>query len=484
MKNPILLFNPRSIRAVGDSSLPMGLLMAASCIYNEFRIVVVDQRIERSWKQQVADFLDKGPLCVGITAMTGGQIKEGLRVSEMAKSKGCPVVWGGTHPSLLPEQTLSHPSIDYVIEGEGEESFAELAREFGRKESPEGIKGVWRKWDDQKSYGGPRAFVDLDRLPPIPYHLVHLNRYIRSSSFGRFLTLYTSRGCPRHCTFCYNQTLNKSIWRAMHPNRVKEEIRRVRGDHPEIAHIQFWDDNFFASLDRARQIAEDIGSLDTHVTWSVLGAHVRELIRMDEEYLDCLQSSGCKEMVVGIESGSQRIVDRIRKKFLLDELLVVNRRLGKYGIIPTYSFMSGFPEEEDEDIQKTVALMFRLKTENPQIVLGNIKPLICYPGTTLYNEALEQGFQPPAYLGAWSRFTWTNYPDIDIPWVDKKRRRQLMWMYYYTVLINPYYLFIRSRAFSLFVLFVRPFAQYRVKKNFLRVPLLAWCLHKLQRLLV
>lgn len=270
----------------------------------------------------------------------------------------------------------------------------------------------------------------------------------------------------------------------MHPNRVKEEIRRVRGDHPEIAHIQFWDDNFFASLDRARQIAEDIGSLDTHVTWSVLGAHVRELIRMDEEYLDCLQSSGCKEMVVGIESGSQRIVDRIRKKFLLDELLVVNRRLGKYGIIPTYSFMSGFPEEEDEDIQKTVALMFRLKTENPQIVLGNIKPLICYPGTTLYNEALEQGFQPPAYLGAWSRFTWTNYPDIDIPWVDKKRRRQLMWMYYYTVLINPYYLFIRSRAFSLFVLFVRPFAQYRVKKNFLRVPLLAWCLHKLQRLLV
>jgi anaerobic magnesium-protoporphyrin IX monomethyl ester cyclase len=478
----LILFNPSSARAVGDSSLPMGLLAASSQVYQRFRVAILDQRVDGNWKSKFNALLEQEPLCLGVTAMTGKQIDHGLRVSSYAKSRGCPVIWGGVHASLLPAQTLADPRVDFVIEGEGEETLAELADALAAGESPGPIKGVWSKEEREPRFAGRRAFVDLNQLPPLPYYLVDLSKYVTNGPYGRFLTLYTSRGCPQRCTFCYNQSFNRSRWRAWDSVRVMEEIRRLRAMQPGLSHFQFWDDNFFVSLQRARDIAAEIMRLQPAATWSVLGAHVRDLVRMDDSFLACLQASGCKEMVIGVESGSQRILDTIRKNFKVEELLFVNQRLRRYGIRPTYSFLSGVPGETDDDLKMTVDLMFQLKQENPEVVLGNVKPFVCFPGTGLYAQALEIGFRPPDRLDLWSRFVWTNYINLDINWVNRKRRKALAWLYYYTVLMNPEYLFLRSRIFFLVASILRPISQWRVRRLWFRFPFTAWLMHQIQRI--
>lgn len=481
MEQTIVLFNPRSTRAIGDSTLPMGLLMASTCAAQRFRVVIVDQRVEVAWKRRIAQLLERRPLCMGVTAMTGRQIVEGLKASQMARQAGCPVVWGGVHASLLPAQTVAHPWVDYVIEGEGEETLSELAQSLSDGLRPLNLRGVWVMENGVPRSGGVRPLVDVNALPETPYHLVEVERYICNGRYGRFLTLYSSRGCPQRCTFCYNHSFNRGRWRAFSAQRVLEEIVRLTASHPSLGHIQFWDDNFFAHLGRAREIASGITRLEHRLTWSVLGAHVRDLIRMDDDYLEDLRVSGFKEVVIGIESGSQRVLDGIRKNFLIEELITVNRRLAFYGIRPTYSFLSGLPGETDDDIRKTVDVMFRLKKDNRAILFGTVKPFVPYPGTELYGRALALGFRPPATLEGWGGFVWSNYLGIDIPWVSKKRRRLLAYLYYYSVLTNPEYLFIRSRLFSTVARCLRPIAEWRLKRLEFRVPALALIMHRIRR---
>ena len=174
-----------------------------------------------------------------------------------------------------------------------------------------------------------------------------------------------------------------------------------------------------------------------------------------------------------MESGSKPIIEVLRKNFQLDQLLDANRRLGRSGIRPTYTFMSGIPGETDNDIRKTVDLMFQLKHENPDAVLGNIKPFVPYPGTGFYDMALASGFKPPERLEDWSRFVWGNYANIDIPWTSKKRRNWLNCLYFYTVALNPRYLFINSRLFSFLARITLPITRWRVRHLCFRFPLAA-----------
>lgn len=484
-KRTVILFNPRAMRGVGEDAIPpIGLLMAAIHLHEKFNVAIIDQRVEANWKARLDDLLSKDPVCMGISALTGKQIEWGLVASGIAKKAGCPVVWGGIHASLLPEQTLAHPLVDYVVQGEGEETFPELIDALVFDRSCDKIPGVWSKKDGAPVFGGTRPFVDFPKLPPVPYHLVDLNKYIKPGPYGKTIVFFTSRGCPQRCTFCFNHTFNQSRWRAFSSERVIEDIKRIQREHPQVQHFEFWDDDFFVNLKRAKEIAEGITKLDPSITWSVLGAHVREAMLMDDAYLTTLKESRLKGIIVGGESGSQKMIDIIQKNYKLPELFEVNRKFGRFHITPTYSFISGIPGEDDEDIKKSIETMFRLKKENPDAVVGNIKPFVCYPGTALYAKMKDQGFQPPQKLEDWIDYVWGNYLALDIPWVPKKRRKRLCWLYFYTVLMNPTYIFIRSKTFTFFAKLLQPIAEWRVKNFCFRFPIEAWLMYMAQRFLL
>ncbi|OGW83054.1 MAG: hypothetical protein A2987_01850 [Omnitrophica bacterium RIFCSPLOWO2_01_FULL_45_10] len=262
------------------------------------------------------------------------------------------------------------------------------------------------------------------------------------------------------------------------------DIRSLLKNHPNVTHVEFWDDNFFVHLKRAKDIAEGIRRLDPRITWSVLGTHVHDVTRMDDDYLACLKRSGLKEVLTGVESGSQRIIEVIKKNFKMEELFLSNKRLANFGIRPTYSFISGIPGERDEDIKATIDTMFRLKEENPNILVGNIKPFICYPGTALYERAMKLGFKSPESLEGWSKFVWGNYFSLNIPWMPLRRKRTLAWLYYYTVLMNPEYMFIHSKIFTVIAKILRPVAEWRVRKMCFRFPVEAWVMNLVQSLVL
>ncbi|MFN7954628.1 MAG: radical SAM protein [bacterium] len=461
----VVLVNPHGWRFIGDGTVPAGLLAVAAPLVGRYRVTLIDQRIERDWRGRLDAALRRRPLVVGVTTMTGKQILDAIDVAERVRRAGStPVVAGGVHPSLLPAETLAHPAFDFVVQGEGEETFAALCDTLAAGGDTVGIRGLWHKHDGVPASAGPRAALAADALPRLPYELLDLRRYVRRIRFGRTLSVFSSRGCPFRCSFCYNVAFfGGARWKPIEAERVAQEVgelvRRL-----DLDHVQFLDDNFFVSRERVRAIAEALHAALPRLQWSVLGAHVQNLRKWTIEELRVLSACGLREVLVGAESGSQRVLDSIRKDYRVDDLFAVNRRLAAAGIEPTYSFMSGIPDETDEELAATIRAMLRLEVEHPGATIGNIKPFLPYPGTELYELAQARGFVAPATLEQWGTFASYNYGGVKLGWLSARERARRLWLYYATVLLSPEYLFVRSRLFRFVARLVAPAMRRRVER--------------------
>lgn len=477
----IVLVNPRGYRFIGDTSLPLALLAAAVHLHREHEVVIIDLRVMPDWRRRLRRELARAPLCVGITAMTGKQIASALTVSRFVKRHSpAPVVWGGIHPTLLPAATVAHPDVDLVVAGEGEETFRDLVGALARGEPASGVPGVWAKAGGVVVSGGRRPFIDLDAMPEIPYHLIDVDRYLTSGPRGRTVALVTSRGCPEACRFCYNTVASSRQWRGFKPERVLRELA-VFVERHGVRHVLFHDDNFFADPGRAQAVAADILARGWGITWEVIGLHPRIMAQLSDAQWDFLARSGLTGVAVGAESGRQETVESMGKNYRVADLVAANRRLARTGIAPTYCFISGWPDETRDQVGRIVELMFALKRDNPHAVYGTIRPLIAYPGTGVFDDAVAHGFQPPVRLEDWAGYAWFNYRDLKFPWMTRERKRWLIDCYYSTVLMNPDYVFVSSRLFTIIARLVSPIAQWRVRRLEFRGCLLARIMLFIQR---
>ena len=447
----IVLVNPQGWRFIGDGTVPSGLLAVAAALVPRYRVTLIDQRVDRGWRARLACALRRRPLLVGVSSMTGKQILDGLRISARVRREApdVPVVWGGVHASLLPEQTVAHPAIDYVVAGEGEHTLSALADDLAAGGTGAGIPGLWHALDGAPASAGPRPPLDAAELPRMPYELLDLERYVRRERFGRTLSLFSSRGCPFRCSFCYNVAFfGGARWKPLPARGVADEVIELARRH-RLDHVQFLDDNFFVHRPRVLEIGRALAASGLGLRWSVLGGHVKNLVKWSVDELHEMHGCGLREVLIGAESGSQRILDAIEKDYRLDELFTVNRRLAEAGVQPTYSFMSGLPGETEDELRETIQAMFRLKREHPDAIMGNIKPFLPYPGTALYEESIRRGFDPPTRLEDWAGFASYNYGRLRIRWLSLPERLRRIWLYYATVLMSPEYLFVRSPVFRL-----------------------------------
>lgn len=480
----IVLVNPRGYRFIGDSSLPLALIYSAIHLHREYQVVIIDLRFTVDWRRRLRHELALAPVGVAITSMTGKQIASALEVSRFVKKHSrVPVIWGGIHPTLIPQTTIAHPDVDLVVCGEGEETFRDLIGALARGEPVQGIPGVWSKAKGAVVPGGRRAFIDLDALPEIPYELVDLERHIADGPRGRTISLVTSRGCPEACRFCYNTAASDRRWRGFKPERVLAEIAFFVEKY-RVRHVLIHDDNFFVDLQRVQAVAEGILSRGWGITWEVIGVHPRIMAQVSETEWAFLETSGLTGIAVGAESGRQETIDFIAKNYRVEDLIAGNRRLARTGIVPTYCFISGWPGETVDQVRQIVELMFALKRDNPHTVYGTIRPLIVYPGTGMFDYALAHGYVPPARLEDWAGFAWFNYLDLSIPWTTRDRRRWLINCYYSTVLMNPEYVFVRSWVFKLLARIISPIAAWRVRHLEFRCCILARIMLFIQRRLM
>ncbi len=285
------------------------------------------------------------PVFVGITAMSGPQIRYGLEFAERVRAErpGTPIVWGGVHPTLLPEQTAADARVDVVVRGEGELVVGPLADALAAGEPLDAVAGITFATGGGNGSGPAvrstpdAALIDLDAIPvELPYDLLPLPLYSTLQA-GR-VHLQTSRGCPSRCGFCYNTAFNKRRWRGKSPERVVDEMEWLLRRFPQAKILDPVDDNFFVDRKRVEAICELILSRGLKFRWRA-NCRFDYLAKYDAEFLRLVERAGCMELDFGGESGSARMQDVVCKEVSADEILtsVANLRRWAPSIDPFVS---------------------------------------------------------------------------------------------------------------------------------------------------
>jgi len=423
----VVLFFP-IIELRNKNLLPLSiLLVAAPLIKKGYSVKIIDQRIEPDWRKKLLNELEKSPLLVGISVLTGKQILYGLEVSKLVKQNSkAKVVWGGVHPSLSPEQTLENQFIDIVVVGEGEETLLELVEKLDRKEKYSNVLGIGYKKNDEIVINPSHDFISLDNQPDLPYCLLDVEKYISKESFasgkpGRDLAMYTSRGCPHRCAFCYNKEFNKRRWRCLSAEKTVAEIKKIVNDY-QLTSISLQDDEFFVSLERVKEICKLLLKENINVEF-ISSCRIDYIYCMDDEILELIGKCGFKTLELGIETGSPRMLKKVKKDIIVEQVLEAVAKLKKFDIEGKYCFMSGFPGETIEDMYQTTDLMRKVKKINPYSRIPGWRIFTPFPGIELYQESINRGWIPPKNLREWAYY---DFHTIKMPWINKRIER-IIW---------------------------------------------------------
>lgn len=416
----------------GAIAPPFALLTVAAPLLKEgYQVKIIDQRINPLWEKELKNELEKKPLYVATTSMSGTQIKFALQVSKMVRehSKEIPIIWGGTHPTILPEQTLENPNIDIVVEGEGEITVLELTDAIKNNNNLENVKGIYfKRSDGSQTYTGPRPFMNLEDMLETPWELVNPEDYIYKDFYMRGVKRtmdigQTSRGCPYKCGYCSSSFIRR-YWR---PMSAEKSIKRIISDVKRFNLDSIWirDDNFFVDLERTREICQGIIDAGLNIKWYTSGARADSINRMTHEQISTFKKSGGEVFKIGAESGSNRILKLIDKKCTVEELHIANLKSKKYDIIPAMSFMGGFPTEIYDELMQTIDCMIKVRKDNPAAIVESMCIYTPYPGTALWQLSIEHGLKPPQSLEEWSNWSFHDFNKERNPWLSSLNRRRL-----------------------------------------------------------
>ncbi len=437
----VILIYPRTLWDIKNvtTRLPLAALYIGSTLQaHGFSVQVIDQRVDDGWEDTLRGALAERPLWAGISAMTGMQIKWGLDAAQIVRRADptIPIVWGGVHPTILPEQTLAHPLVDLVAVGEGEMTALELSQAL-RDGVPQTdltpIAGlVWRR-NNETVFNAPRSFTPMDDLPPLDYGLVEIEHYVLSEVPGeRSLQITTSRGCPMRCGYCYLTVVpDGRRYRAESPERTVEHIERlVKQFNLNAVHII--DDEFFTQRSRARRVCELLLERDLDLTLRT-NCRIDYIDRMDADDLTLFRRAGFKHLYLGAESGNDRVLELISKGITSEQIARANQKLKQAGIAPKFSFMGGFPTETVAEVKDTMRLMVQLVEENADAYTTPVQLYSPYPGTALFDRCRQTGMDMPAALEAWTASSWEH---IDYSWLTAREERFLHKAAYFTFFLD------------------------------------------------
>jgi len=424
----IILIQPKGSPIRKLTCLPLGLLSISRFLAKEgYNIKIINQVINDKWESDLQSELKKNIICVGVTAMIGDSIRGGIIASKFVKENGnIPVIWGGPHPSILPVQTLKEDYIDIVCEGEGDITFYELVKTLEKNKPLDKVRGIWYKENKKIKKTEKRPQADLNKLPEIPYDIIDMSKYYTTTWYKEknfTINVETSRGCPFHCTYCYNPNLY-SNWRDLKPEKVIELLKTLK-DTYKVRSFHFQDDNFFVNQKRTNKIMKSIIKEKLDIIMGFQGLRLDAACRMEKNELDLMFDAGTKYFNIGLETGSPRILKMIKKGTSIDQAYNFNKILTNYpDVYPHYNFMAGFPTETKEEMFMTVNMMARLIRENPNVQIISLYLFIPWPKTDIYDLSIKEGLIPPDSLKEWINIRWGLDVDDEAsrfnPWLDKE----------------------------------------------------------------
>ena len=450
--------------------IPNGLLaIAALPDKSGLSVKIIDLKIDNEWRKTLGESMDTNTLCVGINCSTGRMISSALGVAHHAReiNPELPIVWGGPHPTLMPEQTLKHPLVDIVVINEGDKVFMELIAALADKKDLSTVQGIGYKRKSIVKINLLAPLIkNIDALPVFPYHLVNVSKYSTLNINNLpSLDILTSRGCPYNCGFCSTPATSQRLWRPLSVGRIIENIIFLK-ERYGIRTFYFIDDNFMVDLKRVECFLDALKDNNLNIYWGTQGVRVDTINKMSANLLDKIEKSGCVEMSIGVESANQEILDMIDKKIRVEDIYLANEKLAGRRFAVKYNMIIGFPGESLKDIKDTVRLAIELqkRNKNAWFPFNIFTP---FPGTPMFQKAIEYGFRAPEDLEGWVRLESVGWSKYYSHWMSEKENALLK-----SINFTSYVAFPLARQKisnhllrTLFFIY-QPFAYYRFKHMF------------------
>jgi len=402
----IVLINPPSLFAYGkintghNCSFPLGLGYLASYV-RQFghQVALFDPEASRSPFERMWEQIDAfSPDLVGLTSVTTNFTVASHLVDEAKHRLRCYVIMGGPHVTALPSTSLqAAPGLDAVIRGEGEIPLKIIAEQFDRhgKVDFRTVPGATFYQDGSfQETPRPQPIEDLDLIPFPARDLVDLSWYRLHAHFQRgkrSATILFSRGCPSKCTFCANVVTGRRV-RTASPQYFVDELEMLVNEQG-IRHFHIVDDCFTADMGKVGQICDLIIAKQLPVTWFCFG---RVDTLRDEQVARKMKKAGCVYILLGVESGNQRILDIMKKGTTLDMIEECCAVLRKVGIHYFNSFIIGNEGDTMDTVEETIDFSKRLRS-----VMAGFNILIPFPGTAIFGRYYREMDRPDT---DWSSF--------------------------------------------------------------------------------
>ncbi len=455
-RKKVILYNPKAV----FFDMPLALLAIGTVLDSKkYEVIIIDGRLEDDVSSILSAHI-KNAVCFGTSVITGAPISDALKISELAKkmNPGLPVIWGGWHTSLFPLEPLNdNPFIDITVQGQGEETFKELVDHLDTGKPLDEIKGISFRKDGKPHKNLPRLIRDMNEFERVNYDLIDVEAYFKKKKKRQF-DYISSIGCFYRCTFCADPFVFQRKFSAISAEKMGEELSYYQEKY-QFTDLNFQDETFFTYEKRIKGFAEEVVSRKLKFSWAAT-MRADQGKRLSSEVWDLCKESGLRRLLIGVESGSQEMMDWMKKDVKLTEVFYCADKCKELGIGVIFPFIVGFPGESDKSVSETVKVVKRLRGQSNKFdtPIFYFKP---YPGSAITEEVVKNGYALPQSTQEWAKF---DYIGSSGPWVSKEKERFFEGFKFYLKLAY-------SEKGGIAAYPLKKLSQWRVKKDNFSFPI-------------
>lgn len=399
--------------------IPHGLAsIGAVLLKNNVECRIIDAYAEDLTVGDVADRVAAySPSAVGISTVTPvAEMAHSLAKAIKSRDRSIKIILGGPHPSILPDDVMADSNIDFIVRGEGDNSFLNLVRCLETGKGFDAVDGITFRRDGKVLHNKEAGYIaDLDSLPSPAYELLPMHLYTVPPQWSIATPSYqmiASRGCPYNCSFCCTG-MGKQI-RFKSARRVCDEIEHLIKDY-KCRQIVFVDTTFPSSSRHAESVCNEMIARGLHkkIVWFTS----TRVDIVDQKMLDLMRKAGCRLVTFGVESGNQCILDSVGKRVTLAQVADAVKMTHRAGIDVTAAYILGLPGETYETMVETIEFSKKLNTLYAQF---NI--IVPYPGTAIFDYAEKNGLLRNK---KWSNYvSMSSMDDLEPPFITPGLTRE------------------------------------------------------------